>query len=489
MQATTKKLGLPSAISTCVGLIVATSCLLSLGRGMGMAGSGFVIAMAVVVVLNIFQAFTFTELHSLMPNVDGGLGQYTLVGLGPGPSILSNLSAYFIVNLLSCSVEISMCGMVLHQLFLPMIPAPVISIAFLLILLAVNMMGVDIFAKLQNAVVALLLLSFLGMGIISFFRLGTGTAIPDAQKMTPSISGISGLVSMAGTAFWLFIGIEFVIPISKDLKHPKRDVPLAMILGVCILFVLQSILGTGMTNYVDLQTLSTAEMPHMVFAQNLLGNVGSIWMGIVTLLAGISTANTVLGSVSKILCGMAQNEMLPSFFAKKNKRDVPYVGLLILSAGIGIIVVSGLAETAGLSNMVLAASCFWLLSYILTNVTVLVLRHRYPNHPGRNKKLTLLGIPQIVCIFMDVFMIWNIAEGDERILIYKICVVFLVALVAYALIWVKVVKKQKLFQHMDLETVNGLTEKSAPVLGEPAPTPETVPVKASNLAQSVSTKM
>ena len=323
MQATTKKLGLPSAISTCVGLIVATSCLLSLGRGMGMAGSSFVIAMAVVVVLNIFQAFTFTELHSLMPDVDGGLGQYTLVGLGPGPSILSNLSAYFIVNLLSCSVEISMCGMVLQELFFPMIPAPVISIAFLLILLGVNMMGVDIFAKLQNAVVALLLLSFLGMGILSFFRLGTGAAIPDAQKMAPSVSGISGLVSMAGTAFWLFIGIEFVIPISKDLRRPKRDVPLAMIFGVCILFVLQSILGVGMTNYVDLTTLSTAEMPHMVFAQNLLGNAGSMWMGIVTLLAGISTANTVLGSVSKILCGMAQNEMLPRFFAKKNHRDVP----------------------------------------------------------------------------------------------------------------------------------------------------------------------
>ena len=90
---------------------------------------------------------------------------------------------------------------------------------------------------------------------------------------------------------------------------------------------------------------------------------------------------------------------------------------------------------------------------------------------------------------MDVFMIWNIAEGDERILIYKICVVFLVALVAYALIWVKVVKKQKLFQHIDLETVNGLTEESAPVLGEPAPTPETVPAQASNLVHSVSSKL
>ena len=51
-------------------------------------------------------------------------------------------------------------------------------------------------------------------------------------------------------------------------------------------------------------------MPHMLFAENLLGQFGVYWMGIVTLLAGISTANTVLGSVSKILSGMSQDDMI-----------------------------------------------------------------------------------------------------------------------------------------------------------------------------------
>ncbi len=39
-----KKMGLGSAVSVCVGLIVATSCLLSLGLGTGLAGKGFIIA-------------------------------------------------------------------------------------------------------------------------------------------------------------------------------------------------------------------------------------------------------------------------------------------------------------------------------------------------------------------------------------------------------------------------------------------------------------
>lgn len=39
-----KKLGLPSVISTGVGLIVATSCLMSLGQGAGALGTGFIIS-------------------------------------------------------------------------------------------------------------------------------------------------------------------------------------------------------------------------------------------------------------------------------------------------------------------------------------------------------------------------------------------------------------------------------------------------------------
>ena len=449
----TKKFGLPTAISIGVGLIVATSCLLSLGLGIGLAGNGFVLSMLIVLVLNAFLAISFGELHALMPNMDGGLGQYTKVGLGPVISIVSTLSAYGIVNLLAASVEIAMCGMVLSSVFFPMIPAPVISVALLAILTFVNYRGIDLFARIQNVVVFLLLASLILMSIISFFKLGTGMVIPASEQTAPPVQGFGGAVSLSALAFWLFIGIEFVIPVAKNMKNAKRNVPLAMILGISILFVIQSFLGMGMKNYVSLDVLSSAELPHMVFAGNLLGRAGEIWMGIVSILAGVSTVNTVLGSIPRVFQGMAENDLLPKSFAKTTKRDVPLVGLLILSVGNAVLIISGLTQTSGLVNMLLAASCFWLTSYILVNITVLVLRKRYPNHPGRNKKLTLLGIPQIVCIIGDIYMIWNIAEGDARSTIYKIFLVILAVLIAFAVVWVKVIKKEPMFKPATIEEV------------------------------------
>ena len=86
----TKKLGIPSVIATGVGLIVATSCLIMLSQGVGFAGRGFIIAMAIACFLNILVAFSFAELNAMMP-ITGGIGQYSLAAVGPFISIISVL--------------------------------------------------------------------------------------------------------------------------------------------------------------------------------------------------------------------------------------------------------------------------------------------------------------------------------------------------------------------------------------------------------------
>lgn len=67
-----KKLGLGSGVAICVGLIVATSCLVSLGTGMGSIGRWFIIPLFAVMVLNWFIGISFAELNGLMPRVQGG---------------------------------------------------------------------------------------------------------------------------------------------------------------------------------------------------------------------------------------------------------------------------------------------------------------------------------------------------------------------------------------------------------------------------------
>jgi amino acid transporter len=454
-----KKLGLGSGIAICMGLIVATSCLVSLGQGFGLAGRNFVIAMAIVAALNAFIGISFAELNYMMPNVTGGLGQYMLVGLGPWASIVSNISAYVITMVLASSVEVAMCGIVLSGLF-PAVPAAVFSVATLAILFLLNLNGVDIFAKVQNITVILLIGSMGIFGLLGILKLGTGAPI-SAAEYAPPMTSLKDTVSLSAIAFWLFIGVEFIIPVAKDLKNPRRNVLLSMVLALAVLLVIQSALGIGMTNYVSTETLMSAEMPHIAYAESLLGRPGVIWMSFVTMLAAISTLNTVLPSTGKILQGMAEEKMVPSQFGRLNKKNVPVLGMLFVGVLDVILIVSGFVNSNGLINMILAGSCFWLASYILTHLNVLVMRRRYPS-AQRNKRLILSGIPQIIGIAGCMYMIWNISsDAESRAVIYKVFGVLFALLAVYAFAWVKGVLKAKAFQPVYIGAMN-LDKRTVP---------------------------
>lgn len=122
-----KKLGLPSVISTGVGLIVATSCLMSLGQGAGVLGTGFIISMLIACAINICTALCMAELNAIMPNLTGGLAQYTLAGMGPFVTIVTMVGGYLVCQSIAGSVECAMFGNAINSVFHTGIPSSVFA--------------------------------------------------------------------------------------------------------------------------------------------------------------------------------------------------------------------------------------------------------------------------------------------------------------------------------------------------------------------------
>ncbi len=75
-----KTLGFWSCFSVAVGLVVASTTLVSLGQGMGIGG-GFLYAMIAAWLLQLFSAMTYGELATMLPGA-GGISTYTLVAMG-----------------------------------------------------------------------------------------------------------------------------------------------------------------------------------------------------------------------------------------------------------------------------------------------------------------------------------------------------------------------------------------------------------------------
>lgn len=445
-----KKLGLPSVVSTGVGLIVATSCLMSLGQGAGKLGTGFIISMLLACAINICSALSMAELNALMPNLTGGLAQYTLAGLGPFVTVVTMVGGYLICQAIAGSVECAMFGNAVNDVFHTGLPSSVFCIILLVVLIAANLRGVDMFAKIQNLVVYGLIFSLTAMGLMGIFEWGTGTPVVQTMNRAESFSDC---FSLLGMAFFLFIGSEFVIPLSTTVKNERRNIPLGMILSLLIICGMQTLVVFGMGHYTLWSDLESSATPHILYGNSLLGYAGSLWMILVSVFAVISTVNSVISFLSYLCAGMAKIMLLPEFFLKKNKHGAYYVGILVVGGVMIVVNATGLSTSDSLSFMILVAIVFWMVSYIISNLNVLLFRKKLPKAP-RTFKVPFGPVIPIIGIVGNIFMIWHI-DGDPatRLKIFQIDGVIFAVLAVYAVIWVKYKMKRPLFKPLPVYEV------------------------------------
>ena len=442
-----KKLGLLSVVSTGIGLVVATSCLLSLCRGTASISTMFIVSVVIACLLNMTTAASLAELNALMPKLTGGLAQYTLVGLGPFVTLVSMVGGYLICNSLTAPAEGAMFAFALKEILNLEIPAPVLSVGLTILLMLVNLKGVDMFAKIQDIVAFLLIGSLIVLGIVGALGLGSGEQVEQLPAESSFLDGLSA----SAEAFWLFIGVEFIIPISSSVKNARKNVPLGMFLSLGVIAIIQIVMIIGLNRYVLLEDLGTSPSPHILYGVRLFGKFGQIWIGIISILAAISTQNSVISSISKICQGMSKMNMLPEFFQKTNKDGAPVVGIIFFSVVIMIVEGTGLASTDAISFLILTASVFWMVSYIITHINVLMLRKRLPNAPRTFKTFSLI---QIIGILGTGYMIFSISSDPaEKLKILGIVGLIFIGLSVYAVLWIKFRMHMPLFKPVALNEV------------------------------------
>lgn len=446
-----RKLGLGSVIATGVGLVVASSCLLSIGLGTSAIGISFIISMAIACVINIVTLLSIAELNALMPDLTGGLAQYSLACVGPLLTIICMVGGYALCNTIAGSVEGAMFGNTV-ALMLPSSPLPawVYCVVLVLLLLIANLNGVDVFIKIQDFVAYALIASLIIMGVLGMCGLGTGEVVEQPAVLASDFSSVTGL---CGLAFFLFIGGEYVVPLTKEVKNAKRNMPLGMVLSMLIIFCMQVFLTFGFKNYTEWSELGESTTPHILYGQMLLGPIGKYWMVIISLLAVISSVNTIMSSLPYILMGMSKIGLLPQFFQKTNKKNAPYIGIIMEAAAFCIINITGLSTTDSLSFLISVLALLWMLSYIISNLNVLLLRKRLPNAP-RTFKVPFGPVIPIIGMVGTAWMIYNIdPDWAVKLELYRICIIMLLILTIYAFLWIKFRVKRPLFKPYPVKEV------------------------------------
>ncbi len=438
-----KKIGVFGAVSTGVGMLIATSCFISSASGASAVGTPFVIAIVIACIANMMAVLSIAELNAIMPNLTGGIAQYTLAGLGPLITIVTMVGGYLISNVFAAPAEGAMFANVMNEIVGDAVPPAVFSVGITIILIIVNLMGVNMSTLLQEIVASFMVISLIILSVMGALGLGTGTEVEQSAVVS---SKLSDVLPLTATAFWFFIGAEFIVPLAKDMKNPKKNVPLSMVLSLAIMGIIQIIMIFGFKNYTEWSELGTSASPHVLYAVSMLGKWGRYWMIIVAIFAAVSTQNSIICSVSEICCGMAKMNLLPAFFQKKNKKGAPYFVILILGFLTILIEASGISTGEQVSFLTLTCSLFWMLSYITSHINVIILRKKMKNVP-RSFKTPFYPVFQIVGIILQIYMMFNIStDATQRLNIYILCFVLFIGLFIYAFFWVKYKLKMPLLK-------------------------------------------
>ena len=441
-------LGLPSLIAIAVGVVVAQVVFISILQGVGIGGGGFFVALIIAFILTLCYVFTFSELALMLPKA-GSISTYTEVSLGHLPAIVATISGYLAPAIFGLSAELFLLEAVLEALY----PDSFGQIGWfiILVLVALNILGVDFFAKVQSLLAYLMITALFVVGIA-----GLTQSEPQGGSVLSIWEGLKELdlsvLNLTMLAIWSFFGLEFVCPMIEETKNPAKNIPRSMILAAVVLLVVYSLVALAGYLTVPQTALAESEIPHSVLVTALFGESGKFILAVLAITATCSTINTVLATIPRMMYGMAQNGQLPSLFMKvQAKTKTPWVGIVFVASLIMVPTILLRGQDDIILTLVISAATVWLVAYVIAHINLIVLRKRYPDFK-RPFKSPWYPLPQVLGIIGMVYMILNNSPSPDMTLqVYMNAGLIVLIATIYAGIWVKFSMKKGWFEPEPIE--------------------------------------
>jgi len=439
-------LGQRALFAAAIGAIVAQLGMVTTAQGVAIGGWGFFIALAVAFALALANAMAYAEMALMMPNA-GSLSSYAEAAIGNFPAILLVFAGYVTPALFGLPVELILANGLIRQVLPLAVPIHTWPVLIVLTFVGLNILGTDIFARVQTFLSFAVLLFLLVTGIVAMSGFAAHPLPVSPTSGWAALRSQTAVTSVLALAFWVFAGLEFVTPLVPDARNPNRDLPRAMLKGLIAIWIAEVLFALGYLFFVPRAALLDSATPHLQYVLAVFGPTARIGFVVLALIASASLINTATAGVSRMLWGMAMNgQVFPIFRYQHPRLRTPVVSIVFY----GALPLLGLWWSGGDANAILpltiAASVAWLLAYMMAQISLIMLRRRYPDHARPFRVPGYPYVPVLAIIGM-AYVVMNSAPTPEmapQIARYTGGVLALFALIGA--LWVKFVMKKRLFE-------------------------------------------
>ena len=421
-----RQLGLFDSTMMVVGIVIGSGIFMTTGLMADALPSASLIL--IVWLLGGLQmlagALTYAELGAAMPKA-GGQYVYLREAYGSLPAFLFGWVA-FIAYLTGTNAAIAVAVAEHLGSFYPSISnhnivigfdyfsisgGQIFAISLILILSFINYLGILFGKWIQNVFTILKIGSILFFALAGLF-ISTGNHID--FSINPTSMSIGSILTGMGIALvavtWTVGGWEYVTFAAGEIKNPKKNLPLSLIIGTALILVLYIMINIAYLKVLPMDSLIGELKVGEATAKSLYGPgiAGAFVVVVIISMFGSLNGNILVGP--RISYAMAKDEL---FFSKAAdvhpKFHTPGNAIMIQGLWASVLALSGTFEEI-ITLVVFVNFMMW----IAASSTVFVLRKKQPELERPYKVWGYPYVPAFFIIFSSAIMINTFFESPQQ---------------------------------------------------------------------------
>ena len=406
MSAPGKKMGLSQATMLVAGNMIGTGVFLlpvNLASVGGIAVFGWVVATAGAAALGL----VFAKLGELEPK-EGGPYAYARDFLGPYVGFQTNYIYWFGNWIGNIAIAIAAVGYLAE--FFPSISQPPASVfasaGVIWVLTFANILGPRVVGALEAWTMSLALIPILAVAFLGWIWFDGDTFL--ASWNVSGGSNAHAVSRAASMALWAYMGIESAAVSAGVIENPKRNIPLATLLGLGLSAVVYVLSSTVIMGLLPNEELRRSHAPFAEAARIAIGAPGLVVVAACAVLKSVGSLGGWMLLVGQSAKAAADDGMFPRVFAKLNRHGVPGVGLIIVGMLMTVVLFATPTIAGQFSRIIDLAVILIVIPYIYSAVAVvkIVFDHGLPRPTFQLYKW--------IAIAAVIYCLWTVIGGDPE---------------------------------------------------------------------------
>jgi APA family basic amino acid/polyamine antiporter len=229
---------------------------------------------------------------------------------------------------------------------------------------------------------------------------------PEPAMAPHVVPGLTAVIIALQGVIYTYDGWNGMLYFAGEVRDPGKQIPRAMAGGVALVIGIYLLLNLAFMQVLPLDRMAGQILVAAAVAGEVFGSAGETIVRVVLIISLMSAASAILLIGSRVPHAMSEDALLWRAMRQVTRSGTPLVALVATA-----VLTTGLLVSGTFDQVLAVTAFFFALNYLLSFVSVLVLRRREPGTPRPYRAFGYPAVTWLLVIGTVGFLAGNVV-GD-----------------------------------------------------------------------------